>query len=282
MVKHMKYDLNSIFAWYPLVKDIVPTPRTVMILMEGTFESFDEALVYNRPSKDPEMRRLVSAACNAAHELGGYPVFLKSDQLANKHDWKNSCFVASDEQMENGIKNLLEFTLMLMIGPDFRGIAIREFLELDWRFHAFEGMPVAREFRFFIKNGKVQCRHPYWFPACLRNIDCEDWMPKLREIQQISAEEVDLLDGYALKISEAVEPLKAPENYWSLDFCITKEGKWYLTDIATGEDSFHYNTCGFAPEDMKQYPDPEDVSEIYTMKQMDEKIRESKKRRKVE
>jgi hypothetical protein len=272
----MKNDLNSIFAWYPLVKDVVPTPRTVLIPQVGNFDH-NEALAYGRPSKDPEMRRIVDEACKAAKSLGGYPIFIKSDQLANKHSWVESCFIDSDAQMEKGIKNILEFTLMLMFGPDFGGLAVREFLELDWKFHAFEGMPVAREFRFFVKNGSVQCRHPYWFPSCLRNIDCEDWMPKLREMQRLNPEEKALLDDYALKISKAVEPLNAPDNYWSLDFCIDKKGKWWFTDMATGLESFHYTSCEFCPEDMRaNYGDMEDLSEVYTKQQLEEKFKKYK------
>ena len=51
---------NSLFTWFPLVKDIVNTPKTVMIPMARRFGDDEEVLAYNRPSLDPEMRRLVS------------------------------------------------------------------------------------------------------------------------------------------------------------------------------------------------------------------------------
>jgi hypothetical protein len=287
----MNNDLNSIFTWYPLIKDVVPTPDTTLIpqykkygaAKDHPFKSLDDALLYKKPSTDPGMRYLVNEACRAAH-LYGYPVFIKSDQLANKHDWIDSCFVTSDEQMEAGIKNIVEFTMMLMMGPDFRGLAVRRFIELDWKFHAFNGMPVAREFRFFIKNGDVQCWHPYWFPAALRNIDDEDWMPKLREIQKLSSGEHSMLVTLCKQISHAVEPLGAKDNYWSIDWCQSKEGalqnpdgsysggRWYMTDMATGENSFHYTSCEFAPPEMKaEYGDMDDLSDVYTMGQMSQK-----------
>ena len=260
--------LNSLFTWYPLIKDLVPTPKTVMIPLKGELEDLDEALCY-RPTKDPAMRNLADSAIEAVHSLGGYPVFVKGDESANKHDWVESCYVTSDEQMEKGIKNMLEFTFMVMMGPDFRGVAVREFLNLDWKFHAFSGMPIAREFRFFIENGYVQCWHPYWFPACMQRVDDEDWLPKLREIQKLSFEELDLLDKYSRTISKAVEPLGAKDNYWSLDYCIDKKDVWYLTDMAYGPDSYHYATCTHAPEQMrKQYGDPEDMKKVTTLKQL--------------
>ena len=175
--------------------------------------------------------------------------------------------------MEPHIKNLFEFTLMVMMGPNFRGVAVRQFLNLAWEFHAFEGMPVAREFRIFVKDNLVQCIHPYWFPSCMQRVDDEGWLLKLREIQKLAPHEVDLLTGYSVAVSRAVEKLGAKDNYWSLDFCVDKGGKWYLTDMAYGPDSYHYSSCQFAPEEMRErYPDPEDLTEATTVKQIEAKF----------
>lgn len=252
-----KVRLNSLFTWYPLVEGVVPTPKTVMIPLEGDFNSLDEALS-GKKTKDPVMRKLIDSAIRAVDVVGGYPAFVKGDESAHKHSWLKSCHVTNKRYMESHIKNLMEFTFMVDIG--FDGVAVREFLHLDYKFHAFNGMPVAREFRFFIKDGAVQCYHPYWFPSCMERPDCEDWLPKLRETQRIDESEVKLLSDYSVKISDAVKSLGAEDNCWSLDYCIDRKGVWYLTDMAFGPDSYHYSSCKFAPERMRQrYPDPEEM-----------------------
>jgi len=269
---------NSLFIWYPLIKGVVPSPKTVMIPQERSFTSYDDALTCDR-TEEPEMRRLIDLAIEAVPSLGGYPVFLRSDETSNKHDWRKSCYITGDEQVEKGIKNILEFTLMVMAGLDFNGVVIREFLELPHGFHAFSGMPVSKEFRYFIEDGEILCRHPYWFPSCMRRVDDEGWLPKLRELQVLDEDTKAVLDGHALKISEAVEPLEAPGNHWSVDFCYAEKRGWMVTDMATGKDSYHYTSCPRAPEEQKKhYPDPEDLSGVTTLKSEEEKWKRFRER----
>jgi hypothetical protein len=282
-----KYPPNSLFTWFPLVKDIMNTPKTVTIPMAKRFGDDEEVLAYNRPSADPEMRRLVSKAQKAVKTLGGYPIFLRSDETSHKHDWVDSCYVTSDDGVEKGIKSIYEFTLMVMFGLDFHGVAVSEFLKLKTGFHAFNGMPIAREFRFFIRDGEVLCRHPYWPPASIRRADREDWLPVLKEMSRIDDVEETLLKVYSREIAAAVKGVNPPHDYWSIDFCETEDGYWYLTDMARGENSYHWGTCENAKlGEHPEFEDPEDISEATTLKGEEEemsrfkskweKIRESK------
>jgi len=256
-ITNMKFNNNSLFKWYPLIKDIVATPKTVMIPMEKWFEDIGKAI---DTGKDPEMVRLVQKSKEAVQELGGiYPVFLRSDQTSNKHMWKDTCFIKNENQIENAIANILEFTMMAF-GLSFGGVVVREFLLLPHEFTAFKGMPVSKEFRFFIKNSELLCWHPYWFPSCMTwGVKEKDWLSKLREVQKLYPSDLEVLTDKALDISKAVEPLKVEDNFWSIDFCWSKQYGWTVTDMATGKDSYHYTTCPNAPEEMKQYPDPEEI-----------------------
>lgn len=268
-----KYPPNSLFTWYPLIKNLgIPTPRTVMIPMRKHFGDSNEALSYGRPSTDPEMRRLVDEAQKAAHELGGYPVFLRSNESSNKHDWIDSCYITDDEGVEPGIKNIYEFTLMVMFGLDFRGVAMREFLRLRSVFKAFSGMPIAREFRFYIRKGKVLCWHPYWPPASIQRATVDDWLPRLKRISGMNDREEALLRDFCILVAEAVRGVNPPADYWSIDFCETTRSKWYLTDMARGEDSYHWATCpNIKYSDHPDTRDPEDIRETTTLKQLREK-----------
>jgi len=270
--------LNSLFKWYPLIKDVVPTPKTVIVPLEGEFESIDAALsaAYIGEVTDPTMKQLVDQADQAAQSVGGYPVFLRSDETSHKHQWTNTCYVTSKQSLAKGVANIYEFTLMADI-LNFRGVAIREFLELPHEFKAFKGMPVSQEFRFFIRNGMVLCRHPYWPLSAIRRADCEDWLPKLRKLMVLDSDTQELLDELALKVSKAVESLGAPQNFWSVDFCVSKKYGWVVTDLALGADSYHWATCQHAdPYMLKAYGDPEDIKEATSLMAERKKIAQHK------
>ena len=38
------------------------------------------------------------------------------------------------------------------------------------------------------------------------------------------------------------------EDYWSVDFALGRDGKWYLIDMAAGEVSGHHPDCKFVKE----------------------------------
>jgi len=57
-----------------------------------------------------------------------------------------------------------------------------------------------------------------------------------------SADEVELLSGYANQVAGIF-----PE-YWSVDFCKAKDGRWILIDMATGDRSWHDESCEYADD----------------------------------
>jgi len=243
----MKIGKNSMFFWWPLVKDLpINTPETILIRLEGevTFKVID-----GKP--DAAFDAMVEKAIQAAEQIG-YPVFIRSDELSSKFDWENSCYVTNSRDMGNHICNILEATAMA-IGPRFRGVAVREFLRLNWKFKAMYGkMPVAREFRMFVRDGVLECWHPYWPPSSIEMPTIPDWYEVLKEMQTPTEEELQTI----IELAETVG--KAMEGYWSIDLCQTKDGLWYLTDMALGEDSYHWGTCPNAsPEMLRRYGVPD-------------------------
>jgi len=246
---------NSMFYWWPLVKDLdISQPKTMLVRHEGAFKG---KLSYDPLDGKPDkyFTEMLEVVKEAAKEIG-YPVFIRSDELSNKHDWKESCYVENEGQLYSHICNILEFTACAF-GPSFYGIAVREFLELDWRFKAFwGGMPVAREFRMFVRDGKLECWHPYWPPSSIERPSIKNWHPLLKEMQTLTDGELAYLTDMAETVGEAVK------GYWSIDLCQTKTGRWYMTDMAVGEDSYHWGTCTHAPPEMlDHYGDPEKIEE---------------------
>lgn len=225
---------NSMCYWWPLVKDLgIPVPKTIIAPLdrEKVFEFFDGEDV-----DFPEVHA-------AAKEIG-YPVFLRTDLCSGKHDWKNTCYVENPFALNRHIVNVCEANeLWSLAGLPYTSMVVREFLPLETAFTAFSGdMPINKEFRFFVRDGKVICSHFYWpeeafnsHPARMAHVP--DWREQLAKLAEISTEEKILITAAAERAGTVLG------GFWSLDFAKTCSGEWYLIDAALGEQSYHWPGC---------------------------------------
>jgi hypothetical protein len=242
-------DKNSLLFWYPRIKELgIPTPKTRWVEFPPTI---GRALIDRTEEAFNGFQPFFEAIQQMITDEFGYPVFIRTDVASGKHDWKNSCFIQKKADLMDHIVSVLEFNEMAgMLGLNYQAIVIRDFLELDWRFKAFHGeMPVARERRYFIRDGDVVCHHPYWIHEAIREAHQYDgirsffgymphklpntWEIMLSELNHESAEEIDVLTEYSRRVAAVVD------GYWSVDYAYTRGGVWYLIDMALGEASWH-------------------------------------------
>ena len=215
-------DHNSMLYWYPKIEGKVPTPKTVIVPLKGfTTKWMDEGF------PEPLLREL-----KAVSGLFGYPVFMRTEELSNKHEWNRSCFLQSEDDLASHLYNLIEMQEMAM-WSDVRAIIFRQFLHLKSFFKAYSGMPVAREFRFFATKGTINCYHPYWPHAALEqgNPTTPNWRNYLKQLEGPPPKE-------ARAIVEKASGLF--NEQMSLDICELEAGGWMLTDMATGKESYHW------------------------------------------
>ena len=220
-------DKNSMFYWYPKIKNLdIPQPKTIMI----------------EAKKDTNLKEQLEKAIDEI----GIPCFLRTDQTSNKHDWDETCYVTDKEKLPEHIEAQIYSNFILPCN----GFIFREFLDLNYSFKAFLGMPVAKERRYFIKDGKLQCRHPYWPEMSIRfwfdTKEPKNWKKQLALLNTETTKEVLTLTKYAQKVADIFS------GYWSVDFAEGKDGTWYLIDMALGEDSFHWLDCKYCPDEMKK------------------------------
>jgi len=222
-------------------------PKTILIPFTRPLSIYSLNSEEERPHLEEYIEKVKQIHVSSGF---GLPVFLRTDQASDKHAWNTTCFVTNIENIRKHILNLLEFTEM--VGISASGFVLREFLRLRVGFHAFHGkMPIAREFRFFVREGKLECWHPYWPPASITKPDNQAFKEILQEFSVLQENELALLTDYAEKIGGAVG------GYWSIDFCEVEDGGWMMTDMAQGDDSYHWSTCEHAPPIMmKIYGDP--------------------------
>jgi hypothetical protein len=113
---------------------------------------------------------------------------------------------------------------------------------LNSGFKAFEGMPVSKERRYFVRDGKVVCKHPYWPEDAIYGHKLPpDWKLLLAAMNLETGEEREQLNAYAVKFA-SVNP-----GFWSVDFAQDARGNWWLIDAARGEVSWHAAGCPFDP-----------------------------------
>ena len=210
---------NSLLYWWPKIKDLgIPVPETRITALDAT------------------------AVRNAAAELN-YPVFLRTDLCSGKHDWNASCFVSDESKVYNNLAKVIESNVRWqMLGIFPQAAVVREFIDLESSFTAFVGdMPITKERRYFVRDTKVLCRHAYWPESAFNNHPARmangaNWRGKLATLNTVDSSEL-ILDSYAETVSRALE------GFWSVDFAKAKNGKWYLLDMALGENSYHWPEC---------------------------------------
>lgn len=223
-------DKNSMLYWWPFLEHVdVPMPRTIIVWTgKKIFQEILDGKAF--PSYLAKMFQV------AAKEIG-YPLFIRTDHASGKHDWENSCYVSSAENLLRNIIGVVEFNEIAgFLGLNYNAIIFREYISLNAPFKAFHGnLPIAKERRYFVDNGKVICHHPYWVEDAIEKTIKKppDWKKLLRKINQENEEEVYILTKYAEKIGEMLR------GYWSIDFAQDQGGTWYFIDAALGENSWH-------------------------------------------
>jgi len=220
---------NAIEYWYPKIKDIVLTPKTIIIPAES---KWDKTGNYKYVPKK-YVRNIIKEA-----EGFKFPIFLRASDSSCKHDWKNTCFVKKPEDLVKHIQYIANECEALDVfgGVPITSFAIREYIEMDSKVKYFRGeMPINPERRYFIYNHKVICNHPYWTTEIIKE---KQYEKILEELNNINNEEKNLLNIHACNIAEVFD------DYWSIDFCRAKTGKWYCIDMAVGYKSWHPK-CNF-------------------------------------
>lgn len=224
-------DKNSMLYWWQLVCDLdVPKPETRIVEMSLCSDSLSPVYTYMKKIR------------KAVKEVGGYPVFMRTDLMSGKFDWERTCFCASERDLIANIPNLVEFSENCdMIGRPVKALVFRRYIEMDAAFRAFHGLPISRERRYFVRDGKAACHHPYWPEEAIKfyskypaNYEKDGgWVHQLDCLNYEETDEVELLTRYAEKIGSVLP------GYWSVDFCLSRDGEWYFIDCAKGENSWH-------------------------------------------
>ena len=235
----------SLEEWYPLVMDLVATPRTVILHAGVDLAPLLYGNEEGAPDVRAEARQLSVDIAHAAEAVGGYPIFLRTGHTSGKHQWRDTCFVPDRASIPQHIYNIVEYSEMAdMFGLPTEVWVVRELLTTEPAFHAFADMPVTAERRYFVVDGKVVGHHPYWPPDSLEDSDTDvrDWRKRLEQLNQQPASEIELLTALTEKVGGVLP------GAWSVDW-LWAQGQWWLTDMAWAEVSYVWSDHPTAPRD---------------------------------
>lgn len=242
---------SSMLYWYPKIIGRLRTPKTVFLpVSEKDRHRMRESL-----DGKPIPKRIENKILSKADEIG-YPLFLRSDQGSGKHEWRDTCYVSDRDSLISHIVALIEWHECAgIMGLWWDALVFREFIPLESRFTAFYGMPVSRERRVFVRDGIVECIHPYW-PEDAIHEDREnplpvDWKARLHYLNDMCGEEIGQLSFMGKIFGERLP------GYWSVDFACDIHGAWWTIDAARGELSWHPADCQYCPDEQKPKPLPE-------------------------
>jgi len=240
---------SSLLYWWPKVKDLgIPVPRTEIVRFRPVTIAALGSLG-EEPESSKEWLERQRRVVRAVERLGkvaftlGEPMFVRTDMSAAKHRYVQTCYVRKVSHYPGHVYRLAQEMLAAdLFGLPWSAIVFREFIPLAAEFWAWDGLPIAPERRYFVRDGEIECRHPYWpEEAVERGFPSGDaaalWRRKLASMNHQGSAEVELLMGYASRVAQALP------GYWSVDFALGANGTWYLIDMARGEVSYHWAGC---------------------------------------
>jgi len=232
-----KENRNRLSWWFPRLPGHILTPRTAILPYSGQnlLGIFDGEVIGSD----------FNILCDDIIQTGnllGWPLFLRTDYLSGKHSWKDTCFVNDAACVPQHVIKLVESSAVAdMCGFPADCWAVRQLLKTEPVFFAFHGdMPITKERRYFVEDGKVICHHPYWPCEAFNNskVSKDNWVKCLNEMNYEDCSEVDLLTVLSEDIGKAIG------GSWSIDWLFSN-GYWYMIDMAEANKSYHWSGCPF-------------------------------------
>jgi hypothetical protein len=148
------------------------------------------------------------------------PFVLKGETNSKKFLWNTHCF-AKDKKAAIEVHSRLMADSMLQ----YQKIYIRQYIPLEALSDGLQGLPITREYRFFVYKRQILSGGFYW----------SSHSDDIREAGiEINPDEVprEFLNAIIDKIQNT--ELSEPPTYYVIDLAKTAEGKWILIELNDG------------------------------------------------
>lgn len=233
---------NSALYWLPAAVeaadfyDELHVPETEII----EFDFMDSLMMLEgaRPDSFP-WGELDTAAC----ELG-WPVFIRTDLSSAKHDGLDGVQAAHADAVEEVAVGLVRDAAKKMMRSS--AFLVREWIDIDSEFEAFDGLPIGVEFRVFATPDEALCTHYYWPEDSIEKASLPERCWQIERDHLEHARKPGWMDAAAMTAAFEADfqhGIDVPGRAWSVDFARDESGDWYLIDMALAEDSWHAEDC---------------------------------------
>jgi len=261
----VREDRTCLSYWFPKIEAAgLPVPKTRIVSFTDYDTHHELGKFFDGGSPGSAGVLFLDSLSRAVNEIG-CPCFLRTGQTSNKHNWKNTCYLESPDDLIQHVYNLMEFSECAdMFGLTWNVWVVRELLPTKpvCTLPQYDDMPLCREFRCFVDGGEILCVHPYWTRASVEQgfprrkdgpVDDVWGLPAEHELPDNFDDMYDrvriLGENEREKVIQiATQAGAAVGGRWSVDILDTHRG-WILTDMAEMDKSFHWPGCENAPAD---------------------------------
>lgn len=228
---------NSALHWLDAAEQAckhspVKTPATTVV----EFDFMDSlSMLDGDPNPDGiPFGDLDSAACDL-----GWPVFIRSDLTSAKHSGLDAVQASDADGVLPAVDSIIRDCAKKSMRP--AAFLIREWIDIESRFTAFDGLPIGTEFRVFAAPEDVQCAHYYWPEDSIRNPSLPDgkWQAVREELADTALPSSVRVAAQKAARHANTHDLLDELGVWSVDFARDESGEWWLIDMAVGVDSWH-------------------------------------------
>ena len=129
---------NNLTYWFPILEKIkMRVPKTIIVHTGGV------NLLELVDGKIPDgYMQFHKRLLDAIRQIG-FPCFLRSGMISDKHSWKRSCYITAESDLTAHLCTIIETSIMANIAGypfDTSFWAVRELIQTEPLFHAFEEM----------------------------------------------------------------------------------------------------------------------------------------------
>lgn len=240
---------NSALYWYPRIEDTADELNASVPDTEFVRYDFLES-VSLMEGQMPET--LPWAEFVEAVEAIGWPAFIRTDQKSVKHAGPGAYKATDPDDIPTIVAVLTDHHVKANRHP--AALMIREWVDVNAAFRAFDGLPIGRELRIFATPASAQCDHFYWPAEAIEDgrgepttmdgedvIDSDRWRSLLGKLSDIHRTTLETLCEDAVTAAQSLNsnPDIPDGTAWSVDFAEDTDGQWWLIDAALAEDSWH-------------------------------------------
>lgn len=188
---------------------------------------------------NPDQGRIPADDLERAATDIGFPAFVRSDLSSAKHSGIDAVRADTPDDLESVVASVVADSAHKGLYP--MALLVREWIDIDHEFRAFDGLPIGAEYRLIAGPDDVQCVHYYWPEESIRDADRppEEWQP-LRDAHAAGdvLPSVRVVATRAARLANRHDALD-PLELWSVDFARDADGEWWLIDMALAADSWH-------------------------------------------